>query len=64
MITLKVEPYCENCNLFEAESDTTAIYSANTLYHRETIITCTNRKKCKELYEYIKQEGRNHDPLV
>ena len=59
MITLKVEPYCENCKRFEAETATTAIYGGNTLYHYETIITCTNRQKCKELYEHIKQEGKS-----
>ena len=64
MITLKVEPYCEDCDQFEAETKTSAIYSNSEKTYCDTMITCANRKKCKELFEYINAKGRNHDPLV
>ena len=57
-IQLKLDPYCEDCNRFEAETNSTALYSNSEMTHCETTITCTNRKKCKEIYEYLKAEER------
>jgi len=64
MISLKVEPYCEDCDQFEAATETTAIYSDLEKKYCDTMITCANRRKCKELFEHIKAKGRNNDPLV
>lgn len=64
MITLKVEPYCEDCDQFEAATEKTVIYSDLEKTYCDTRITCANRRKCKELFEHIMAKGRNHDPLV
>ena len=64
MISLKVEPYCEDCDQFEAATETTAIYSNLEKKYCDTMITCANRRKCKKLFEHINAKGRNNDPLV
>ena len=56
-IQLKLDPYCEDCNRFEAETNKTALYSNLEMTLCETTITCTNSKKCKEIYEYLKAES-------
>ena len=61
MITLKVEPYCEDCDQFEAETKTTEIFSDSEKTYCDTIITCANRRKCKELLEHIKAKGRKRN---
>ena len=63
MITLKVEPYCEDCDQFEAATEKAAIYSDLEKMYCDTMITCANRQKCKEIYEHIKAKGRTYDPL-
>lgn len=60
-IQLKLEPYCENCNRFEAETNKTSLYSDMEMTLCETTITCTNRKKCKEIYEYLKAESEDKE---
>ena len=58
-IQLKLDPYCEDCNRFEAETNKTALYCELEMTLCETIITCMNRKKCKEIYEYLKSESED-----
>ena len=49
MITLDVEPYCNNCPGFEADVDITCLHS---LYNDEqicdTLIRCGNRNRSEE----------------
>ena len=52
-IKLELDPFCEECNRFEAETNKTAIYSDSEMTLCETTVTCINRKKCKEIYEYL-----------
>ena len=61
MITLKVEPYCEDCDQFEAATETTEIYSDSEKKYCDTMITCANRRKCKELFEHIMAKGRKNE---
>ena len=55
-IQLKLDSYCEDCDRFEAETNKTALYCNSERTLCETTITCRNRKKCKEIYEYLKGE--------
>lgn len=63
MIELNVMPYCENCPDFTPISECTT----TNLYHGELgciikelkfdhIVSCTNREKCKCIYEHVKKE--------
>lgn len=57
-ILLKVESYCENCDLFEPKTEKATLYSmAGELEVCNTIVTCASRTRCKEFYERIKAEG-------
>ena len=58
-IQLKLDPYCGDCDRFEAETNKTALYSNSEMTLCETTITCRNRKKCKEIYEYLKAESED-----
>lgn len=61
-ILLKVESYCDNCDLFEPKTEKTALYStADELEVCNTVVTCTSRRRCKELYKRIKAEGGSDD---
>lgn len=63
-IQLKLDSYCEDCNRFEAETNKTALYSNSEMTLCETTITCTNRIKCKEIYEYLKAKGEQNDKTI
>lgn len=58
-ILLKIESYCDNCDLFEPKTEKTALYSTVDCEVEvcNTIVTCTSRTRCKELYKRIKAEG-------
>jgi hypothetical protein len=59
MITLNVEPYCNNCPSFEADVDIICSYSSyddKQMYY--TFIRCKNRNKCKTIYDHLKEEAK------
>ena len=54
MIKLDVEPYCQNCNEFEAE----CINATNEYWEpSEFIIRCKYAAKCENICNYLKSQG-------
>lgn len=55
MITLKVEPYCDDCRAFEAEvTKPTRTNNLNgSVIQTDTIISCKNRGICSGIYQYM-----------
>lgn len=51
MINLKVEPYCQRCCGFEAETRRQTLLGGLSL----TDVVCKNAEKCKELYRHIEE---------
>ena len=49
MITLEVEPYCEDCRYFEPAHTTNTFYHENTIIRVETVVECVNREKCRNI---------------
>ena len=53
MIELKLEPYCQHCSGFEAETRHQVLFSGADIYEDSTTIVCENALKCENLYNYI-----------
>lgn len=53
-IHLEIEPYCDDCPHFEAETETSVLYSMD-LYDDFvcTKITCVNADKCRMLMKHL-----------
>lgn len=56
MIELSVEPYCENCMMFEADVNCSKFYANNQTVEVKTIVQCKRRKLCNNLTNYLKKE--------
>lgn len=59
MIQLDIEPYCENCPFFEADTENTIPIESDgdlTHYIGHTIIRCANRALCSRLVEFLKEK--------
>lgn len=54
MIKLDVEEFCQSCEGFKAESNTTFLYADGMAV--ETIVTCKYIEKCRDLKRYIERE--------
>lgn len=57
MIILEVEDYCHECPEFEADVESpTFLYAGNTrVCSGNTIVRCSNRRKCREIHSYFKR---------
>ena len=55
MFILKVENYCQKCSYFEARVRRTLSGTNDVV----TEITCTNRKRCKDIYNNMLEEAEN-----
>lgn len=53
MIRLEVEPYCQECQDFEADVDGKKI---ELLTCSDTVIRCKYRNRCRRLSEYLKRQ--------
>ena len=53
-IKLEVQPYCENCLVFDADVE-------RPLYQTDTVIRCSYRKCCAMLIRYVAEESRKGD---
>lgn len=57
MILLNVEDYCQDCPGFEPEMERMRIEEfATTEQSWSTVIVCSNRRKCKRMYEHVRRE--------
>lgn len=50
MITLEIEPYCEKCSKFEAETE--QIYAGGN--YIQTIVSCEHKHICMVIAEQLK----------
>lgn len=55
MIVLKVEKYCQKCSYFEARVRRELSGTDDVV----TEITCTNRKRCRDIYHNMLEEAEN-----
>lgn len=55
MIRICVEPYCDGCPDFQAETEMHIDYKGEAAY---THIYCAEREKCNRLYDHIKRAGK------
>ena len=62
-IKLEVQPYCENCLVFDADVERpTKLYGGDMpLYQTDTVIRCSYRKCCAMLIRYLAEESRKGD---
>lgn len=58
MIRLEVEPYCEDCLVFDPDIDMPQkMYCENNLVSQtDTIIRCSYRYKCAGIKQYLERE--------
>ena len=74
MIRLEVEPYCQECQDFEADVERPECdllfgvdYDGKTLtylQYSDTIIRCKYRNRCRRLSQYLeRQKGENDGTL-
>lgn len=59
MIELKLEPYCQNCSGFEAETQRQILFSGADICEVMTTVLCKNASKCARLYDYIQRNMPN-----
>lgn len=57
MIKLEVEPYCEDCLIFDAEVESPQKYycGCDLVSQTDTIIHCSHRSTCASLMRYLKR---------
>ena len=63
MIRIEVQPYCENCRVFEADVEKPEVtfmdspYSHERLTHQtDTVVRCVRRKQCENIKRYLEQQ--------
>ena len=58
MIKLDIQPYCEDCQIFEADVDEPIkMHSSNgEIILTDTVIRCTKRNLCHGLKRYLEKE--------
>lgn len=63
-IRLEVQPYCENCLIFEADVENPkklyTIADPSTISIGDTIIRCSNRNLCAGLKRYLERQEENN----
>lgn len=61
MIKLDVEDYCQECQGFEPDADTSDFYNPLNQNEcvRDTIIRCRYRKRCANMVRYLERKLRN-----
>lgn len=62
MIRLEVEPYCDHCEMFDAdvERPEKAYSGTEEFILGDTVIRCKRRKLCSNLKRYLEKEN-GHD---
>ena len=58
MIRVDVEEYCSDCEDFQAEVERPSKMFANggrDVFLTDTVITCTNRKRCEAIRRYLER---------
>ena len=67
MIKLDIQPYCEDCLMFEADVEKPArMYGCDgireaAIIQTDTIVRCSRRKLCEGLKRHLEKEMRGDD---
>ena len=67
MIKLDIQPYCEDCLMFEADVEKPArMYRCDgnreaAIIQTDTIVRCSRRKLCEGLKRHLEKEMRGED---
>lgn len=71
-IKLEIQPYCENCTIFDADVDRprklykyetgATIYDQYEVLQTDTIIRCEHRNTCAGLMRYLEKERQKGEP--
>ena len=59
MIELNVKDYCQDCEAFDPDSETTKFYELGVSTSVLTIITCRNARRCEQFVRYLERKMRN-----
>ena len=57
-IKLEIQPYCENCMIFDADVERPTKLYGNDLpvYQTATVVRCSRRNTCAGLMRYLEKE--------
>lgn len=61
MITLKVEPYCEECQYFSPDEVRTQIFGDGSKMIVKRVITCCDSQKCRYLKDMFKRFEKENE---
>lgn len=63
MIKLDVEDYCQNCQDFYPEKETTKLYDGFKMVDSQTIVYCHYRNRCAAVAKWLAEhpEDRKED---
>lgn len=63
MIRVEVEPYCNDCLIFEpdVEEPKRAYAGDDVVCQTDTIIRCSHRGLCKRLVRFFERRAKNED---
>lgn len=61
---LYLDPYCDGCPHFDAESEILETWFGGDAIIYQVTITCTNASKCKVICEYLKKATKSPRPIV
>lgn len=56
MITLQVEPYCQNCPDFEPVKNAITSYAGNVAIERNTVVTCEHKDRCAAVAKFLEEK--------
>lgn len=52
MIKLDIQDYCQNCRLFESETDSSSVITDGNIIVTNHIVRCRHAEFCKDIREY------------
>lgn len=58
-LKLSIEDYCQDCNMFEPNTETLKMYSDDCVYHK-VLISCEYRDHCKYLSEKFQMNPKSN----
>lgn len=69
-IKLEVQPYCENCTIFDADVEHprklyktgATVIDPYEVFQTDTIVRCEHRNTCAGLMRYLEKERQKGEP--
>jgi len=59
MISLEIEEYCQDCDMFEAEEHRLVTEDFSCERHAHTTVRCKYDGRCRRIYNFLKGETKN-----